>query len=269
MKWSQIIVLYVLCLTETWLKTNYIGLNESTPPSYCYKHEPRQTGRGGGVATIYSDILNVTQKTGYRFNSFEILMLNVTLSDRQNKSVLSLALATVYRPPGPYTDFLKELADFLSDLLVNVDKALIVGDFNIHKANTNYALGFAFTGLINSFGVKQNVTGPTYHFNHTLDWIISHGIDLTDIDIISQIDDVTDHFLVSCMLHITDINYIAPHYRPSRIIVPATKDRFTNNLPDLSQLLYVPINTDELDKITSNMGTIFSNTLETVAHIKL
>ncbi len=27
----------VLCLTETWLKPNdYIGLNESTPPSYCY-----------------------------------------------------------------------------------------------------------------------------------------------------------------------------------------------------------------------------------------
>ncbi len=40
--------------------------------------------------------------------------------------------------------------------------------------------------------------------------IISHGIDLTDIDIVLQSDDVTDHFLVSCMLHITDINYMAP-----------------------------------------------------------
>ncbi len=92
------------------------------------------------VATIYSVILNVTQKTGFRFNSFKILMLNVNLSDNQNKSVLSLALATVYRPPGPYTDFLKEFADFLSDLLVNVDIALIVGDFNIHVDNTIYAL---------------------------------------------------------------------------------------------------------------------------------
>ncbi len=55
----------VLCLTETWLKPD---LNESTPSSYCYKHEPRQTGRGGGVTKIYSDILNVNQKTGYRFN---------------------------------------------------------------------------------------------------------------------------------------------------------------------------------------------------------
>ncbi len=332
----------VLCLTETWLKTNdYFGLNESTPPSYCYKHEPRQTGRGGGVATIYSDILNVTQKTGYRFNSFKILMLNVKLSDKQNKSILSLALATVYRPPRPYTHFLKEFADFLSDLLVNVDKALIIGDFNIHVDNTNDALGLAFTDLMNSFGVKQNVTGPTHRFNHTLDLIISHGIDLTDINIksnqikikslllshhhstsalvseilmsvlqtvqknnrqftygqtvqknnnrqftygqtvqkkkqqqtiyniIPQSDDVTDHFLVSCMLHITDINYIAPHYHPARIIIPATNNRFTNNLPDLSQLLCVPINTDELDTITSNMGTIFSNTLETVAPIKL
>ncbi len=101
-----------------------------------------------------------------------------------------------------------------------------------------------------------------------LDLIISHGIDLTDIDIVPQNDDVTVHFLVSCMLHINDFKYMAPRYRPGRIIVPATKDRFTNNLPDLSQLLYVPIITDELDQITSNMGTIFSN-IETVAPIKL
>ncbi len=107
-----------------------------------------------------------------------------------------------------------------------------------------------------------------HSFNHMLDVIISHGIDLTDIDIVPQ-SDVTDHFLVSCMLHITDINYMVLSYRPGRIITPATKDRFTNNLPDLSQLLCVPINTDELDKITSNMGTIFSNMLETVAPIKL
>ena len=260
----------VLCLTETWLKPNdYIGLNESTPPNYCYKHEPRQTGRGGGVATIYSDILNVTQKTGYRFKSFEILMLNVTLSDMQKKSIVSLSLATVYRPPGPYTEFLKEFGDFLSDLLVTADKALIFGDFNIHIDNTNDALGLAFTNLLNCFGVKQNVTGPTHRFNHTLDLIISHGIDLTDIDIVPQSDDVTDHFLVSCILRINNNNYIASRYRPGRTIVPATKDRFANNLPDLSQLLCVPINTHELDKMTGNMGTIFSNTLEAVAPIKL
>ncbi len=48
--------------------------------------------------------------------------------------------------------------------MVNVHKALIVGDFNIHIDNTNDALGLAFTDLINSFGVKHNVTGPTHGF---------------------------------------------------------------------------------------------------------
>ncbi len=102
-----------------------------------------------------------------------------------------------------------------------------------------------------------------------LDLIISHGIDLTDIDIVPQSNNVIEHVLVSCMLHITDINYMALRHCLGKTIVPATKDRFTNNLPDLSQLLCVPINTNELDKIASNMGTIFSNTLETVAPIKL
>ncbi len=94
--------------------------------------------------------------------------------------------------------------------MINADKALIVGDFNIHVDNTKDALALAFTDLINSFGVKKNVTGPTHFFNHTLDLIISHGIDLTEIDIVPQSDDVTDHLIVLCMLHITDINYMAP-----------------------------------------------------------
>ncbi|XDV35971.1 hypothetical protein PO909_005829 [Leuciscus waleckii] len=43
--------LYVLCLTETWVITgNYITLNESTPQDYCYKHEARLKGKGGGIA---------------------------------------------------------------------------------------------------------------------------------------------------------------------------------------------------------------------------
>ncbi len=58
---------------------------------------------------------------------------------------------------------------------------------------------------------------PTHRFNHSLDLIISHGIDLTDINIEPQSDDVTDHFLVSCMLHITDNNCKAPRYHPGRL----------------------------------------------------
>ncbi|XP_058248684.1 uncharacterized protein LOC131354733 [Hemibagrus wyckioides] len=203
-----------LCLTETWLRPNeYIGLNESTPSGYSYKHEPRQTGRGGGVGTIYNNSLTVTQKTGPRFNSFEVLVLNVALSDRHKKSLLSLALATVYRPPGPYGDFLNEFSHLLSDLLISFDKVLIVGDFNIHVDDANDALGLAFIDLLNSFGVKQNINRPTHHFNHTLDLVISHGTDVTDITVLPQSDDITDHHLLVYALPVEHIRHVSPRYK--------------------------------------------------------
>ena len=57
-------------------------------------------------------------------------------------------LATVYRPPGHHTDFIKEFADFLSELVLAAEKVLIVGDFNIHVDNEKDALGLAFKGIL-------------------------------------------------------------------------------------------------------------------------
>ncbi len=41
---------------------------------------------------------------------------------------MTFVLATVYRPPGHHTDFIKEFADFLSELVLAADRVLIVGD---------------------------------------------------------------------------------------------------------------------------------------------
>ncbi len=96
----------VLCLTETWLKPDeYIIL---IPQNYCYKNEPRPKGKGGGVATIYSNTLSISQKTGFKYNSFEfeVMVLHITLSREKSindKSPVMFGLATVYRPPGHHT----------------------------------------------------------------------------------------------------------------------------------------------------------------------
>ena len=98
----------VLCLTETWLKPNdYITLNESTPQDYGYKHEPLLKGKGGGVAVIYSNIFRIAKKSIFKYNYFEVLVLNVTIYSVNDKSRLRFVLATVYRPPGHHTDFIK------------------------------------------------------------------------------------------------------------------------------------------------------------------
>ncbi len=49
-----------------------------------------------------------------------------------NKSPVMFVLATVYRPPGHHTYFIKEFADFLSQLVLAADNVLIVGDFKYH-----------------------------------------------------------------------------------------------------------------------------------------
>ena len=70
----------VLCLTETWLKPNdYITINESTTQDYCYKHEPLLKRKGGGVAVIYSNIFKTTKKSSFKYNYFEVLVLNVNI----------------------------------------------------------------------------------------------------------------------------------------------------------------------------------------------
>ncbi len=106
----------VLCLTETWLKPDeYIILNQSASQDYCYKNEPRPTGKGGGVATTYSNTLSISQKTGFKYNSFEVMVLHITSSREKiihDKSPVMFVLATVYRPPRHHTDFIKKCGDF-------------------------------------------------------------------------------------------------------------------------------------------------------------
>ncbi len=99
-------------------------------------------------------------------------------------------LATAYRPPGNHTDFIKEFGDFISELVLAADKVLVVGDFNIHVDNEKDALGSAFLDILNSIGVRQHVSGPTHCQNHTLDLILSHGIDVNAVEVLQQSDDI-------------------------------------------------------------------------------
>ncbi len=65
--------------------------------------------------------------------------------------------------------------------MLAADKVLIVGDFNIHVDNEEDALRSAFTDILNSIGVRQHRSGNTHCRNHTLDLILSHGIDVNGV----------------------------------------------------------------------------------------
>ncbi len=91
---------------------------------YCYKNEPHPKGKGGDVATIYCNTLSISQKTDFKYNSFEVMVLHITLSRKKSindKSPVMFVLATVYRTPGHHTDFIKEFGDFPSELVLATD----------------------------------------------------------------------------------------------------------------------------------------------------
>lgn len=81
-----------------------------------------------------------------------------------------VTLVTLYRPPGPFVDF-------LSTLVVNSYKVLIVGDSNIHMDNENSSLTISFQPLIDSVRFSQHVNTPIHYFNHIIDLVLVHALD--------------------------------------------------------------------------------------------
>ncbi len=119
------------------------------------------------------------------------------------------------------------------------DKVLIEGNFNIHTDNEKYALGSVFIDILSSIGVRRKVSGHTHCQNHTLDVILSHGIDVNGVEILQQSNDISDHYLVLCKLHIAKAVNSTPSYNYRRTITSTTKDCFGSNLPDLSKFLSI------------------------------
>uniref|UniRef100_A0A672G2J3 Reverse transcriptase domain-containing protein n=1 Tax=Salarias fasciatus TaxID=181472 RepID=A0A672G2J3_SALFA len=193
----------LLALTETWLQQDdYVRLNECTPPTYVNFQTARSTGRGGGVAVISHSSLLLKPKTNVKFNSFESLILTLTCPNWKNQKAVLLII--VYRPPGPYSDFLTEFSEFLSNIVLTHNKILIIGDFNIHVDDSGDSLSNAFIAVLDSIGFTQNVDESTHSHKHTLDLVLTYGIEVSDLNVLPQNPILSDHFLITFQVLIED-----------------------------------------------------------------
>ena len=82
------------------------------------------------------------EKSGYR--SFESLPVCPTQTGKLKKTVL---LVTVYHPPSPYSEFLSEFSELLSELVISADKIIVMGDFNFHVSVESDSPSSAFLSL--------------------------------------------------------------------------------------------------------------------------
>ncbi len=111
--------------------------------------------------------------------------------------------------------------------------------------------------------------GTIQTLNHILDLILSHGTDVNGVDILQQSNDISDHYLVLCKLHIAKAVNSTHCYKYRRTITSTTKDCFVSNLPDLSQFLSMSNSAENLDDVTETMDSLFSSTLDTVVPLHL
>ena len=167
-------------------------------------------------------------KPKLNYNSFESIVLS--LSHPNWKTLQPVLFVIVYRAPGPYSDFISEFSEFLSSLVLKSDKVIIVGDFNVHVDVTNDSLSNAFTSLIDSIGFCQSVNKPTHCFNHTLDLVLSYGMDIEHLMVFPHNPLLSDHYLIT-------FEFLLLDYKPlsktsySRCLSDSAVAKFKEEIP--------------------------------------
>ncbi|MEL7309253.1 MAG: hypothetical protein AAGK05_16275, partial [Pseudomonadota bacterium] len=131
------------------------------------------------------------------------------LSRKSSKSVTNcvgrsiFTLSVIYRPPcSSLSKFLTDFDDFLERMCTS-SKHLIVGDFNIHMDNTCSFYVKRFSEILNQYGLRQFVHGPTHTAGHTIDLILARDCDGLIMSTSTCDNDISDHSLVLCRMNLS------------------------------------------------------------------
>ena len=199
----------VLFLTETWLSpdTPTSVLNSLTPLTYSFLHQPRLTGRGGGLAVIYRSYLKISRIDALAKSSFESLCLRLALPTK------TLNFLIVYRPPSSsIPTFLDEFSELLSYLCPQPADLYIFGDFNFHADDMSSSNTKLLLELLDSFECKQYVDFPTHDSGHCLDLLISRSSSRSLLsNVHPQFPALSDHYAVLATISVPTKD------RPSRV----------------------------------------------------
>ncbi|CAJ1050453.1 PREDICTED: uncharacterized protein LOC104949780 [Xyrichtys novacula] len=178
-----------LCLTETWHNhLDLFPLNQATPPRYSYLHQPRLTGRGGGVAFIHKQTLKTTPIPTPTVHSFEHISVKLP-------GPTPLVIVTIYHPPKPHPSFLSDFSELVTQLNTISSSVLLLGDFNFHIDNPTCKQASDFLDLLDTLNLTQHVHSPTHSHGHTLDLVCSTGISIHHLSTTNLY--ISDHLAVT------------------------------------------------------------------------
>ena len=111
---------------------------------------------------------------------------------------MSMVLA-VYHPPyserAPISNamFLDEVTDFLATFLVEHNKIIITGDFNIHVNNTNDPEAQIFLDTMEALGLDNHVNFVMHNRGNTLDLVLTEALSSLSVVTCRQGPFLSDH----------------------------------------------------------------------------
>lgn len=174
----------ILAINETWLRE---GEEDRAPrlPGYRFRHKPRPNnirgGRGGGVAFYIRKGFNIKMCPHPNTEpSIEQMWITIRINNR------NILVGTAYRPPWQDTNlFLDAITESLTSF-TGYDGVVLTGDFNINLLDTGSTKYKEFTLCMHSLGLKQLVSEPTHHTNHSSTLIDVICTDVSDCGVMTK-----------------------------------------------------------------------------------
>ena len=110
--------------------------------------------------------------------------------------------------PVPASVFFQEFSAFLETTVLCPEVLLVSGDFNFHLDDPSDADDRKFMELMDTFGLLQHITTPTYVSGHILDLTISRSSN--DINVLPSKSTyyISDHCFTECQLSIPGPNML-------------------------------------------------------------
>ncbi|MDF4410550.1 hypothetical protein P3448_24240, partial [Vibrio parahaemolyticus] len=166
-----------------------------------------------------------------------------------------LLFVVVYCAPGPYSEFVSEFSEFLSSLVLNSDKVIIVGDFNIHVDVDNDSCVYLLVRL---------------HL------VPMYGIKIDNLRVFPQNPSLSDHYLITFDFFLLDYTPLSNSYYTrclSDSAVAKLKEKITSSLhsipiPSVTEVSRADFNLSRIDHFVDSTVGSLRTTLDSVAPLK-
>uniref|UniRef100_A0A8C6VRF7 Reverse transcriptase domain-containing protein n=1 Tax=Nothobranchius furzeri TaxID=105023 RepID=A0A8C6VRF7_NOTFU len=250
-------------MTETWVQPGESApLSERCPPECLVLNEPRLSGRGGGLLTLYNSFLPLKPLSGFVTpSSFELSVFELACCP-------PVLCALCYRPPKYNSVFLNEFSDFLADFLPKYERGIILGDFNIHICCPTKPLVKEFLDILDSFDLQQLVKDPTHERSHTLDLVLSFGLCASDL-FVDQVC-ISDHFPI--IFNISNLASLPTRHQAkhcARCFATSSSVMLSSSLEAGLLTSFSPSRSVGVDGLVDSINMACSVALDSVAPLKL